>query len=223
MCIQFWSTLGYFLCFARSHLLQTSVRFALYTELYPIENQSTPLPAPQPESKSPVRRASLPGSPSTNLSNPYCFFPPSHYGWRDAWPHPPVAEPSAGLQARNSGSPPGFRVQEAQKRPRKRTMIFGRKPRARATLYCTCAKPKASAQVTGLRVYSYRKNGPFLLARRGRWRSDGRSERYQGDSARICGSYSGCGEKAEQQKLRPGSEPAVKSNNYNKLDFYILI
>lgn len=48
-------------------------------------------------------------------------------------------------------------------------------------------------------------------------------ERYQGNSSRICGSPLSCVEKAEQQKFRRGSEPAVKSNNYNKLNFCILI
>lgn len=38
-------------------------------------------------------------------------------------------------------------------------MFFSRKPPARATLYCTCAKPSAKSKAFGLRGYSYRKNG----------------------------------------------------------------
>ena len=45
-------------------------------------------------------------------------------------------------------------------------MFLGRKPRARATLYCTCAKLNGEVKATGRRDYSHRKNEPSREMRR---------------------------------------------------------
>lgn len=146
----------YLLCFARPHRLQTSVRCvpAIWSR---IPQSTKKYPSRHPLGVKTPQSGQLPSLafPAQTLATPTAFVLRSTTGGGTPGCMPLWHEP----QARNSPGPRGFCVQEAQKWPRKRTMVFGRKPRARATLYCTCAKPIAKAKETDWRVCSYRKNG----------------------------------------------------------------
>ena len=169
-----------------------------------------------------MQKASLPGCPSTNFSNSYGFFPPFHYGQWVVWPHSPLAEPSPGPQARNSyGRVYSYsrkHKDDPENAPCSSAGSGGFAPLSTAHARNQArqrSRPARASTVTG-------RTGLSLLAGRG------------GGAGERLGALPGkqpsdlwlplwCGKKAEQQKFRPGSEPTVKSNNYNKLIFYILI
>ena len=220
---QFWSTLGFISSSVFLGLISCRQVLRLAPDIWSRspQSKSSTLPATLPPSQHyTVRRASLPGSRSTNFM---ASFLPSTTGSGRSGHTPLRLNPR---QLRRRVTPTArvdSRVQTPQRWPRKRTVFFARKRLARATLHCTCAKPIVKAKATGLWGYSYRKNETV----------SSREKRGVGERQGL-GALPGkqpldlwrplrWGEKAEQQKFRPGSEPAVKSNNCKKMNFYILI
>lgn len=115
-------------------------------------------------SKRPGRRASLPGSLSTNFSTLIdSFRPPTTSGGTHGHILPRV-NPGQ-ISSLRTQSPRGLHIQVAQRPSRKRTIFFGRKPRARATLYCACAKSRAKAGGRARGATVTGRTGPSFLAR----------------------------------------------------------